>query len=157
MFFAKLNDFTLESITEQLEGLTPQPLSTFTISQCITLLQEDHRHGFYFLYQDKRLMYIGTCRSRTIVSRLMNHVDPSENAWMNTLVNRVAEANASSYQDAATEVATTFSIAILSTPSFPPLPPTHLPPAIPLPPCSPIRTLCVWRSERGTNILVRRL
>ena len=120
MHYTKISSLETQAISSVLKTLVAKPLSELSMSDFIDWLRTDHRHGYYFFYAESRLMYIGTCRSRSVVSRLMSHVDASEDAWMNTLVSRVAQAKECTYAEAASEIAASFSIKVVFTDTFPP-------------------------------------
>lgn len=118
MFYTQISTIDTQTISTVLPTLTSKPISDLTMHDFIEWFRGDLRHGFYFFYNGEQLMYVGTCRSRTITSRLIAHIDSAEHAWMNTLVARVAEAKECSYAEAATEITSSFSVKVVFTETF---------------------------------------
>lgn len=119
IFYAKAIEFDSQNVESVLSTLQAKLVSDLTVLDLVGMTQDGHAHGLYFFYCGDQLMYIGTCRSKVFMTRLMYHLDADEHAWMNTLTKRVAKKFSVSKVEALQKIMNEFLIKVVSVSRYP--------------------------------------
>lgn len=118
IFYAKAIKFDSQNVESVLSTLQAKLVSDLTVWDLVEMTQDGHAHGLYFFYCGDQLMYIGTCRSKVFMTRLMYHLDSGDHAWMNTLTKRVAKKFSLSRTEAVHKIMEECSLKVVSVPRY---------------------------------------
>ncbi len=105
-------DNSLEKFIREIHQCKGIKVSELCIHQ---LISEDPNlnHGIYVFKNKSDETYVGRCTSRSFVERIAAHFDNRDNAWMNTILKKIAQSKNSTIQESYSYFLNSFELVLI--------------------------------------------